>query len=148
MSYRLEINGVEIRCDTVAEALALAKHAAASSRIDRTCAEKGGRSAAHAESATNKRRVEQAQRSLRFLVAVRDAGDKGIGGKQLVRAVKCNGPSGLGTVSQMTQRFLHEAGIDLEHTAKRRRNGDEKLWFAGPQIQQGIRALEELTSNE
>ncbi len=145
MPFYVHFVGVDIRCDTAAEAMALAERAAGNSNgADRRA--KRYQTAPSPEAPGIRHRRELAKRSVKFLVALRDAGEKGTGGEKLARAVGCDGASGLGTVVQNTRRLLTDSGVDLKGAAIKKRVGDQKVWFAGPGIGGAIEWLQKMES--
>jgi hypothetical protein len=137
MAYHITIDDVDVRCDNVADALALAR--AANARVTNAKAPTDSRPAVDSEKIRRERRPYD--QSLAFLVAIKEAQEQGVGGPTLVRAVRCHTTSALGTVVANTRRFLKAAGIDFDATAQKRRVGDNKYWFPGASLDNAILAL-------
>lgn len=134
--YHLTIDGCEIRCDTLIEALALAR---AANGNGKTAPARPSNSAANAAHLRERRRPFD--NALAFLEAIKDAGAIGIDGKFLWKKAGTKTGAGLGTVVQNARRYLREAGVEFDAAVSRRRSGDRKIWCPGTAIDDAIVAL-------
>lgn len=134
--FHVRVNGIDVSCDTPAEAVALANQAAKYVRTSGKEVQNG--------STASKKSEQKIKEIRRFLSAIARAGEQGTGGEELVKSVGCETASALGGVVSMTQRQLESMNIAFNDVAVRFRKGNSKLWKGGPKLLEAIEKLNDI----
>jgi hypothetical protein len=134
MPFYLNIDGRDVRCDTATEAAALLRATAKTATKEPKSPKAGDSKAERPAASTGD--------ELRFLAAVDNAGDAGIGGERLMRAIGCANQQALSAIMKRTWTQVEAAGIERREVAERERSGDNKVWRRRGQIKVAMKALE------